>query len=128
MWRGSDRTARAGEPAQALRLAETVPAARGRVPAFWEAGHRLRPAAAAVQVRRHLQALGFLAEARDLAPDWVRYQPLGQATMRELVDRAPRRRGAEFSRLAAHYGLVPRLLHSSASDRMPCRRRWVPRA
>jgi len=47
-----------------------------------------------------------LSEARDLAPDWVRCQPLGAATMRTLVDRAARRRGEDFASLAAHYGVV----------------------
>lgn len=105
-----DHTARAGDPEEALRLAETVPPARGEVPAFWEAGHRLRLAATSMELRRYPQALSYLAEARDLAPDWVRYQPVGEATMRRLVDRAPRRRGPEFAKLAAHYGVVD-LLH-----------------
>jgi hypothetical protein len=101
-----DHAARAGDPEEALRLAETMPQTRGEVPAFWEAGHRLRLAAASVDVRRCTEALRYLVEARDLAPDWVRYQPAGKATMRTLVDRASRRRGANFARLAAHYGVV----------------------
>ncbi|MER6664314.1 helix-turn-helix domain-containing protein [Amycolatopsis japonica] len=101
-----DHAARAGDPDKALRLAESMPSTRGEVPAFWEAGHRLRLAAASVEVRHYPDALRYLAEARDLAPDWVRYQPLGKSTMRDLVDRASRRRGAEFARLAAHYGVV----------------------
>lgn len=101
-----DHTARSGDPEHALHLAEAVPPARGEVPAFWEAGHRLRLAAAAAELRRDRQALAYLAEARDLAPDWVRTQPLGEATMRRLVERAARRRGAAFARLAAHYGVI----------------------
>jgi transcriptional regulator with XRE-family HTH domain len=101
-----ERAARAGDPEEALWLAAMVPATSGEVPAFWEAGHRLRLAAASVEMRKDRRAVGYLAEARDLAPDWVRYQPLGEATMRRLVDRAPRRRGAEFAGLAAHYGVV----------------------
>ncbi|PXY17333.1 helix-turn-helix domain-containing protein [Prauserella flavalba] len=101
-----DHAARAGDAEEALRLAAEMPAARGDVPAFWEAGHRLRLAAASVELRRDRDALAYLAEARDLAPDWVRYQPLGEATMRRLLDRAPRRRGADFAALAAHYGVV----------------------
>lgn len=102
-----EHAARSGDPEEALRLGESVPAPRGEVPAFWEAGHRLRLAAAAVALRRDRAALAYLAQARDLAPDWVRYQPLGATIMRQLVDRAPRRRGAEFSALAAHYGIAP---------------------
>ncbi|MGH3515996.1 MAG: helix-turn-helix domain-containing protein [Haloechinothrix sp.] len=101
-----DCTARAGDPEHALHLAQAVPDARGEVPAFWEAGHRLRLAAAAMELRRDHRALSYLAEARDLAPDWVRYQPLGEATMRRLLDRASRRRGTEFAQLAVHYGVV----------------------
>lgn len=88
-----DSVARGGDPERALRSNASVPAAQGEVPAFWEAGHRLRLAAAALELRRDSQALEFLSEARDLAPAWVRHQPLGEATMRRLVDRAVRRRG-----------------------------------
>ncbi|WP_027941655.1 helix-turn-helix domain-containing protein [Amycolatopsis taiwanensis] len=101
-----DHAARAGDPETALRLAEIMPPAQGEVPAFWEAGHRLRLAAASFELRSYERALGYLVEARDLAPDWVRYQPLGKATMQRLVDRAPRRRGADFAKLAGHYGVV----------------------
>lgn len=101
-----DRVARAGDPERALHTAASIPDARGEVPAFWEAGHRLRLAAAALELRRDRQALDFLSEARDLAPDWVRYQPLGRATMRRLVDRAARRRGPTFAALARHYGVL----------------------
>jgi len=96
----------AGDPETALRLAIHVPDAQGKVPAFWEAGHRLMLAAAAAELRDNQRALEYLAEARDLAPDWVRYQPLGTTTMRTLVDRAARRRGESFAALAAHYGVI----------------------
>lgn len=102
-----DSIARAGDPEKALRVARQLPDARGEVPAFWEAGHRIRLAAAAVDVRRDDHALALLAEARDLAPDWAATQPLGKITMRRLVDRATRRRGAKFAGLASHYGVVP---------------------
>lgn len=101
-----DHTARADDPQRALQLATTIPGARGTVPAFWEAGHRLRLAAASAAVRRDREALDYLAQARDLAPDWVRSQPLGTSTMRHLAERAPRRRGNTFANLAVHYGVV----------------------
>jgi transcriptional regulator with XRE-family HTH domain len=101
-----DHAARLGDPETALRLAKRVPAVHGEVPAFWEAGHRLVLAAAAAELRDDRRALTHLAQARDLAPDWVRYQPLGAATMRRLVDRATRRRGEDFAALAAHYGVI----------------------
>lgn len=102
-----DFAVRTGDPERALVLAGTVPDVDGSdVPAFWEAGHRLFLAAAAAELRRDRAALGWLDEARDLAPDWVRYQPLGKRTMRQLVQQATRRRGPKFAGLAAHYGVV----------------------
>ncbi|GAA5117861.1 helix-turn-helix transcriptional regulator [Haloechinothrix salitolerans] len=102
-----DSIARADDPEKALTRARTIPAPRGEVPAFWEAGHRLRLAAAALACRHHAEALTHLADARDLAPDWVRCQPLGKNVMAQLVDRATRRRGTTFANLAQHYGVVP---------------------
>ena len=106
-----DHAMRLGDPETALRLANRIPDAHGTVPAFWEAGHRLHLAHAATQIRRDQLALAFLAQARDLAPDWVRRQPLGIKTMRALVDRATRRRGKDFGALAAHYGVVGETAH-----------------
>lgn len=101
-----DHAVHAGDAEGALRLAGQVPSSRSEVPAFWEAGYRIVLAAASAEVRDNRRALAHLTEAKDLAPDWVRYQPLGVATMRTLVDRAARRRGAEFAMLAAHYGVL----------------------
>lgn len=103
---GVENAVRQGNPEEALRLAEGVPAPNGPVPAFWAAGHRIHLAASHTELRQERKALTLLAEARDLAPDWVRYQPLGAATMREIVDRATRRRNDEFAELAEHYGVV----------------------
>lgn len=103
---GVDQAVRLGDPEEALRLAESVPEANGPVPAFWEAGHRIHQASAAAELRQERRALSLLAEARTLAPDWVRYQPLGAAVMREIVDRATRRRNVEFAELAEHYGVA----------------------
>lgn len=95
-----------GDPEMALRLAEQVPGPQGLVPAFWEAGHRLMLASAAANVRDDRRALRYLGEARDLAPAWVKQQPLGTKTMRRLAGRAARRRGPAFADLAAHYGVI----------------------
>jgi transcriptional regulator with XRE-family HTH domain len=103
---GVDHAVRLGDPEEALRLAERVPRANGPVPAFWAAGHRIHLAAAAVELRLERRALSLLAQARNLAPDWVRCQPLGVGVMREIVDRATRRRNEEFAGLAEHYGVV----------------------
>lgn len=97
---------RTGEPEVALHLARRVPDARGTVPRFWEAGHRLHLAKATADLRREGEALHYLAEARSIAPAWAARQSLGRSTMRVLVDRAARRRGESFAGLAAHYGVV----------------------
>ncbi|MBB1154018.1 helix-turn-helix domain-containing protein [Amycolatopsis dendrobii] len=102
-----DLMVRAGDPERALAFADAVPPPTGAdVPAFWESGHRLFLAAAAADLRRDKAALAWLAEARDLAPDWARRQPLGKRVMRQLSERATRRRGATFADLAAHYGVI----------------------
>lgn len=101
-----DCAVRSGDPEEALHLADAVPGTTGDVPAFWEAGHRLFLAAAATELHLDREAVGWLAEARHLAPDWVRYQPLGAGTLRRLLDRAPRRRGPAYAALAAHYGVI----------------------
>jgi hypothetical protein len=101
-----EQALRLGDPEKALILADGTPDARGEVPAFWEAGHRLHIAHAAAQIRRDREALLYLAEARDIAPVWVQHQPLRTVTMRILVDRAPRRQGEMFASLAAHYGVI----------------------
>lgn len=101
-----DQAVRTGDPETAFRLANRVPIARGAVPAFWEAGHRLMLAAAAAALRDDRAAFAYLSRARDLAPDWVRCQPLGVATMRIVIDRTTRRRGKEFATLAAHFGVI----------------------
>ncbi|MCO1575515.1 helix-turn-helix domain-containing protein [Crossiella sp. SN42] len=100
-----DHALRQGDPETALRLGAKVPQADGAVPAFWEAGHRLHLAAAAVQLRRDTHALGLLAQARSLAPDWTAQQPLGPSIMRKLVNRTIRRRDKKFAALAAHFGV-----------------------
>ena len=101
-----EQAVRVGDPERALRLADSVPEANGPVPAFWAAGHRIHLASAAVEVHQERHGLSLLAAAKNIAPDWVRYQPLGAAVMREIVDRAPRRRNEEFAELAEHYGVV----------------------
>ncbi|HEU5475834.1 MAG TPA: helix-turn-helix transcriptional regulator [Actinophytocola sp.] len=101
-----EQAVRLGDSEAALRLAERTPTTRGEVPAFWEAGHRLMLAAASADLRADRRAPAYLAEARAIAPEWVRYQPLGAGTMRILADRATRRRGLLFAVLATHYGVI----------------------
>jgi hypothetical protein len=102
-----DLAARAGDPELALRLAKTMRIGESRVPAFWEAGCHISLAAAATHTRKDRRAVSHLARAHELAPLWTPQQPVGRLTMRRLVDRAARRRGDEFSRLATVFGVIP---------------------
>lgn len=101
-----DQAVRSGNSERALHLADTMQVGHGRVPAFWEAGHNLCLAAAATDLCKDRRALLHFARAYELAPGWAPHQPLGRFAMRRLVDRAARRRGEEFSRLATLY-LLP---------------------
>ncbi len=101
-----DLAVRLGDPERALRLAARLPRTGGKLPRFWEAGHRLHLARAAADLRRTQDALAYLDEAREIAPTWSAQQPLAKSTMNALVDRAARRPGETFARLAAHYGVA----------------------
>ena len=98
-----DHAVRAGDPERALHLADTMKTTEVKAPAFWEAGYNVCLAAAATELRKDGRALLHLARAYELAPGWAPAQPLGRLAMRRLVDRAARRRGEEFSRLATLY-------------------------
>lgn len=100
-----DHAIRTGDPRSAFRIARTLNRAEN-VPAFWEAGHRLQLAEAAVMLRELDHARRLLTEARTLAPDWVRHQPLGRTIMRALVDKATRRLDSDLCQLAQHYGVT----------------------
>lgn len=100
-----DHLMRAGDPGEALARSCHLPVPPGGAPAFWEAGHQLHLAQAAVRVRRDRLALEHLDRARQLAPDWSRRQPLGATVMRGLLDQATRRQGTQFSGLAKHFGV-----------------------
>ncbi|MCK2245216.1 MULTISPECIES: helix-turn-helix transcriptional regulator [unclassified Crossiella] len=105
-----DHALRRGDPESALRLASRIPASTGQVPAFWEAGHYLHCAAAAVQLGQDQLALRFLAQAQEIAPDWSRQQPLGMSTMYTLLGRAAKKPGGLFAALAAYYGIADELV------------------
>jgi hypothetical protein len=111
-----DQVVRTGDSELALHLADSsVLVTEGHVPAFWEAGYNLCLAAAATDLRKDRRALAHLARANELAPGWAPHQPLGRRTMRRLLERAARRRGEEFSRLASLYGVLPDLMQASRS-------------
>ena len=97
---------RSGEAGRAVELATSLPA--GRVPAFWEAGHRLHLAAAHDDLGEYGEAVGHLAVARDIAPDWVRLQPLGIAVAADVAEHLSRRRDPETSAVLAHYTATQR--------------------
>jgi transcriptional regulator with XRE-family HTH domain len=110
-----DQVVRTGDSELALHLADSSVVVTGHVAAFWEAGYNLCLAAAATDLRKDRRALAHLARANELAPGWAPHQPLGRRTMRRLVDRAARRRGEEFSRLAALYDVLPACTQASRS-------------
>lgn len=98
-----DHAVRTGQPDRAVSLAQLVPEARGAVPAFWEAGHRLHLSAAAADLERWDDAADHLDGAWQHAPEWARLQPLGQTVLAHLLERYPARRPARITELAAHY-------------------------
>jgi transcriptional regulator with XRE-family HTH domain len=98
-----DQAVRAGQPDRALHLATHVPPATGAVPAFWEAGHRIHLAAAAVDLGQWEHAITMMEAARDLAPQWARVQPLSRVVLAQLVDHWPSRRPARLTTLVSHY-------------------------
>jgi transcriptional regulator with XRE-family HTH domain len=98
-----DQAVRAGQPDRALTLARRVPPATGAVPAFWEAGHRLHLAAAAVDLEQWNDATGLLEGAARLARQWVRVQPLGQVVLARLLEHWPSRRPSRLSALVPLY-------------------------
>ncbi|MBE1878706.1 helix-turn-helix domain-containing protein [Myceligenerans pegani] len=94
-----------GDPETALQRAAGLHQAPGRLPAFWEAGNAIRLASASVATRQYDNAIAYLEHAHRLAPDWSQVQPLAVGTMRQLLDRATRRRGPRFAALATAFGL-----------------------
>jgi hypothetical protein len=98
-----DQAVRTGRPDQALEMARQLPRPAGRVPAFWEAGHRLHLAAAAVDLRHWDDAIEHMDAARRTSPQWARVQPLGQVALAQLVEHWPARRPARLTILVEHY-------------------------
>jgi transcriptional regulator with XRE-family HTH domain len=98
-----DQAMRTEQPDRAVQLATQVPEAAGRVPAFWESGHRLHLAAACADLERWSDVAEHLDAARVLAPQWSRVQPLGRTVVGALVEHRGRR-SDRIAELAAHYG------------------------
>jgi transcriptional regulator with XRE-family HTH domain len=98
-----DQAMRTGQPDRAIQLAEQVPEAAGRVPTFWEAGHRMHLAAACADLQRWKEVAEHLDAARGLAPQWSRVQPLGRAVISQLIEHRGRR-SERIAELAEHYG------------------------
>lgn len=98
-----DQAMRTGQPDRAVQLAAQVPEVAGRVPAFWEAGHRMHLAAACADLQRWGEVADHLDAARRLAPQWSRVQPLGQAVVGQMVEHRGRR-SERITALAEHYG------------------------
>jgi transcriptional regulator with XRE-family HTH domain len=95
---------RMGEPAAALGLAKHLSATDRTVPRFWESGHHLHLARAAIELRHNGEGLAHLTKARETAPLWSARQPLGRSLMTSLLERSSRRRDGGFAELAQHFG------------------------
>lgn len=97
-----------GDPEEALRQGSQTPAGPGSAPAFFEAGHRLHLAAAALDLGRKNTACQQLHLAHDTAPEWVRGQPLGPELVQRLLlmRRGQSRHDTRFTTLARGYGLI----------------------
>ena len=96
---------RASEPAAALRLAEGVDLAEISRPVH-RASHRLDVAQAQYQTGDSEGALATLLEVERAQPEWIRYQVLAAATVRELLE-DDRRRQSPVRALAGRLGVDP---------------------
>lgn len=98
-----DQAVRTGYPDRAFKLARRVPEATGEVPAFWEAGHRIHLAAAAVDLEQWDHAITLMTNARELAPQWSRVQPLSRVVLAQLAEHWPSRRPARLASLISAF-------------------------
>ncbi|WP_033400777.1 helix-turn-helix domain-containing protein [Actinokineospora enzanensis] len=76
---------------RALVLADDVPA-DGWVPPTWRSRYLLDLAIAHSELDQDEAAVDRLLEAERVTPEWLRYHTLGRQTVRELAERAKRRR------------------------------------
>ncbi|MDF3292203.1 helix-turn-helix domain-containing protein [Streptomyces silvisoli] len=95
------------EPAQALRLAAEVDLGAITRPVH-RASHRLDVAQAQYQTGDGDGALTTLLDVEGGQPEWIKYQVLAVATVREMLE-ADRRRKSELRSLAARLGVDPTL-------------------
>lgn len=95
------------EPTEALRLAAGVDLATISRPVH-RASHRLDVAQAQYQNGDADGALVTLLEVEREQPEWIRYQMLAIATVREMLE-AERRRRSDLRSLAARLGVDPTL-------------------
>lgn len=98
---------RANEPDEALRLAAQVDLSAISRPVH-RASHRLDVAQAQYQTGDSDGALATLLAVEREQPEWIRYQVLAVATVREMLE-AERRRRSDLRSLAARLGVDPAL-------------------
>ncbi|GGV13514.1 helix-turn-helix domain-containing protein [Streptomyces spectabilis] len=98
---------RNSEPDEALTLAGSVDLAAIERPVH-AASHRLDVAHARYQTGDADGALVDLLDIEEDQPQWIRYQTLAAATVREMLE-AERRRNTELRGLAARLGVDPTL-------------------
>ncbi|GIL32019.1 helix-turn-helix domain-containing protein [Actinocatenispora comari] len=98
--------AEAGDLDTAITAAERVPdAIGGQLPRTWEARYRLNVAYACSELGRGDQAVALLAQARTLAPEWIRLHPLGHTVVRDQLTRS-NRPSDQLAALAAHLNVA----------------------
>ena len=93
------------EPGEALRLAAQVDLDTISRPVH-RASHRLDVAQAQYQTGDGDGALSTLLEVEQAQPEWIKYQILAVATVREMLE-AERRRRSDLRSLAARLGVDP---------------------
>lgn len=92
-------------PDLALRAARKVDVRAINRPVH-RAAHRLDVAQAQYQTGNHADALETMLEVEGEQPEWIRYQVLAAATVRDMLE-SERRRNAELRGLAARLGVDP---------------------
>ena len=87
---------------QAVRLAEEVPPpSGGALPPTWEARYLLNMAYAHSELGNDTETVNLLWQARQIAPEWVRYHPLSATIVMEQLER-PRKPSERLALLAEH--------------------------
>ena len=101
-----DAAIEAGEYEEALRRSAQLPApVGGRLPATWEARYLVRLAYTHAEVGQDGASIEAISGARDIAPEWIRYNPMAANVVSELIAR-PGRPNSKLADLATHLRIL----------------------